>query len=141
MLECACLFKCSLCQRDKEFDGFIRNTKALFSRVRRAPLGSTQSADKLEGKKKKKGEWGEECLNFPWLHVGWPGSWSCEVEWQCPRSAKGLQHSCSHSPLRPHCSPQLSQVLLFLPTLLHVIVLQLSWRVLLLGTRAFSACS
>lgn len=50
--ECVCLFKCSLCQRDKEFDGFIRNTKALFSRVRRAPLGSTQSADKL-GKKKK----------------------------------------------------------------------------------------
>lgn len=58
MLECVCLFKCSLCQRDKEFDGFIRNTKALFSRVRRAPLGSTQSADKLEGKKKKKGGMG-----------------------------------------------------------------------------------
>lgn len=57
MLECVCLFKCSLCQHDKEFDGFIRNTKALFSRVRRAPLGSTQSADKLEGKKKKR-EWG-----------------------------------------------------------------------------------
>jgi len=55
VLEGACLFKCSLCQSDKEFDGFIRNTKALFSRVRRAPLGSTQSADKLEGKKKKGG--------------------------------------------------------------------------------------
>lgn len=51
--ECACLFKGSLCQHDKEFDGFIRNTKALFSRVRRASLGSSQSADKL-GKKKKK---------------------------------------------------------------------------------------
>lgn len=70
--ECACLFKGSLCQHDKEFDGFIRNTKALFSRVRRAPLGSSQSADKLEKKKKKarKRQWGEESLNFPLLHVG-----------------------------------------------------------------------
>jgi hypothetical protein len=41
-----CLFKCTLCQCDKEFDGFIRNTKALFSRVRLTPLNSTQSADK-----------------------------------------------------------------------------------------------
>lgn len=58
--ECVCLFKCSLCQRDKEFDGFIRNTKALFSRVRRAPLGSTQSADKLEKKKKKEAAGGRK---------------------------------------------------------------------------------
>lgn len=46
-----CLFKCTLCQRDKEFDGFIRNTKALFSRVRLTPLSSTQSADKLQKRK------------------------------------------------------------------------------------------
>lgn len=48
-----CLFKCTLCQRDKEFDGFIRNTKALFSRVRLTPLSSTQSADKLLKRKGK----------------------------------------------------------------------------------------
>ena len=47
-----CLFKCTLCQCDKEFDGFIRNTKALFSRVRLTPLSSTQSADKLQKRKK-----------------------------------------------------------------------------------------
>lgn len=46
-----CLFKCTLCQCDKEFDGFIRNTKALFSRVRLTPLSSTQSADKLQKRK------------------------------------------------------------------------------------------
>lgn len=47
-----CRFKCTLCQCDKEFDGFIRNTKALFSRVRLTPLSSTQSADKLQKRKK-----------------------------------------------------------------------------------------
>lgn len=46
-----CLFKCTLCQCDKEFDGFIRNTKALFSRARLTPLSSTQSADKLQKRK------------------------------------------------------------------------------------------
>lgn len=92
--ECVCLFKCSLCQHDKEFDGFIRNTKALFSRVRRAPLGSTQSADKLEKKKRGeggrgRGSGGRKVETFPDYVWAWPsfqGTWSCG-HIPCPNAA------------------------------------------------------
>lgn len=99
-----CLFKCTLCQCDKEFDGFIRNTKALFSRVRLTPLSSTQSADKLQkrknptshqhparrGREGKAGRRAEEptwTFGGLWSCKGWEGWWE---QWEL----QGLSGKC-----------------------------------------------
>lgn len=124
-----CLFKCSLCQRDKEFDGFIRNTKALFSRVRRAPLGSSQSADKLGEKKKKKEAMGRGKSKVSFIafehgpasrehgagHIPYPTTATLDGEARCVlvslleiralvkhRSSLGLSHFLFWC---PHCPP------------------------------------